>query len=195
MLEAGVAARAANVTATRARYFPDLALGLSATYAYGPGLVEQSDPFRIERENYVIGGALVARWSLDLWGNAYRVERAEHELYELRARADEANRGIALEVESVYYEVLDARTREEAWGRGHRDGRAWFLAAAQAYDLGTVESRDLVDAVRTYFTARFNHLTAIRDYNTAVARLERAVGVELAPVTAWEHPCPEPESE
>ena len=189
MLDAGLEARAANVDATRARFFPDLAIGASATFAYGPGIVEQTDPFIVERSSYGVGAGLVARWSLDLWGNAYRVERAEQELLQLRAQRDEAHRGIALEVETTYHELLDAQRREEAWGRGHRDGRAWFLAAAQAYEIGTLESRDLVDAVRTYFTARFNHITAVRDFNTAVAKLERAVGVQLAAPDRWAPGC------
>ena len=190
MLDQGIAAREANVTATRARYFPDLALALSASYSYGPGITDQENPFIVDGANYAaLGWALVARWSLDVWGNAHRTHRAEEELLGLRDQAEEARFGIALEIATLYEELLDAKRRVEAWQRGHRDGRAWFLAAAQAYQVGAAEPRDLVDAVRAYFTNRFNHMQAIRDYNDALSRLERAVGVPVVPAAGWERAC------
>ena len=68
-----------------------------------------------------------------------------------------------------------------------REPGAWFIAAGQGRDVGTVEMRDLVDAVRAYFTARYSHLQAIHDLNVALANLERTSG---SPVTQrWEPPC------
>jgi len=190
MLQAGLRAREANVEATEARYFPDIALALSASHSYAPGVTDQTNPFVIDRGNYTsLGAAIVARWSLDLWGNTYRVQRAESELAETRAQVDEARRGIALEVSSAYEEMQDARRREEAWGRGHRDARAWFVASAQAYQVGALEPRELVDAVKAYFTARFSHLQAIRDYNVAVANMERVTGERLVRSGGWERSC------
>lgn len=192
MLQAGIAAREASLDATRARYFPDIALAMSASYSYGPGVTDQTNPFVVDRANYTsLGAALVARWSFDVWGNAHRVSRAESELGETRAQVEEARRGIELEVAATYEELQDARRREEAWGRGRRDARSWFVASAQAYQVGALEPRELVDAVKTYFTARFNHLQAIRDYNMAVASLERVTGTRLMPEGGWERPCEE----
>jgi outer membrane protein TolC len=192
MLSAGLAARRASLSATEARYYPDIALALGASYSYGPGITDQTNPFVVDRANYAsLGAALVARWSLDLWGNSYRVERAQSELGETRARVDEARLGIALEVTNAYNELADARRREEAWSRGHRDARSWFVASAQAYQVGALEPRELVDAVKAYFTARFSHLQAIRDHNVAVANLARATGTPLLRAGGWERRCEE----
>jgi len=192
MLQAGIDAREANAQATRARYFPDLVLALSASHSYGPGITNQTNPFVVDRANYSsLGAALVARWSLDVWGNVHRVRRAEAELNETRELAEMARRGVELEVSSVYYELEDARRREEAWGNGHRQGRTWFVAAAQAYQVGALEPRELVDALKAYFTARFAHLQSIRDYDVAVANLERVSGEVLVAPGAWEERCEE----
>ena len=189
-LAAGVRAREANLSATEARFLPDIALALSASHSYGPGVTDQTNPFVIDRANYTsLGAALVARWSLDLWGNSYRVERAENELLETRARVDEARLGVALEVSNAYEELADAGRREDAWARGHRDARSWFVASAQAYQVGALEPRDLVDSIKTYFTARFSHLQAIRDYNLAAANMERVTGMRLLPASGWEMDC------
>src|SRR5690606_19946187 len=124
---------------------------------------------------------------LDLWGNAYRVDRESALLADLRERSEEAGRGIAIEVTEAYRAVEAAQRQVGTWERGHRETRAWFIAAAQGRDVGTVETRDLVDAVRAYFTARYSHLQAIHDLNVALANLERTSG---SPVTErWEPPC------
>lgn len=192
MLRAAIRARRADVDVNRGRYYPDVALAFRASQSWGPGITDQNNPFIMDPANFsTLGAGLVARWSLDLWGNAHRVRRAEASLAETRAQAEEAERGLRLEVAAIFHELSDAWRREKAWGKGHRDSRAWFIAAAQAYDIGTLEPRDLVDAVRSYFLARFNHLQAIRDANTALADLERASGQALVEPTGWEAKCEE----
>lgn len=190
LLAAGVAAREAGLDAARAQYFPDLALVLTAGYSWAPGITNQSNPFVQDAANTpVLGAGLAARWSLDFYGHSRRYARASEELLEVRDRLDEARAGVDIEVATVLEELRDARRREQAWGRGHRETRAWFVAAAQGYQVGAVDPRDLVDAVRAYFTARFSHMTAIHDVNVATARLERALGAEVVPPDAWEGRC------
>lgn len=190
MLDAAIDARQANVDVNQARYFPDLALALQASTSRAPGITDQNNPFVQDPANYnSLGAALVARWSLDLWGNVYRVERAERELLQTQAQRRHAFRGMGVEVGAAYAELQDAKRRLEAWEEGERDTRKWFVTAAQGYQVGTVEPRELVDAIRAYFGARFKHLQAIHDYNVAVAKLERVVGMPLLDDQAWNQSC------
>jgi outer membrane protein TolC len=94
-----------------------------------------------------------------------------------------------LEVTTIYEQMEDAHRRERAWAGGEKETRAWFIAAVQGYQIGTLESRDLVDAVRAYFNARFSHIQAIRDLNTATAELERVSGLGPSEASAWEPDC------
>ncbi|MFW6066876.1 MAG: TolC family protein [Myxococcota bacterium] len=192
MLQAATEAREADVQRHQARYFPDIGLALSAGYSYAPGVTDQNNPFVYDLVNRrTLGAALVARWSLDLWGNVHRVRRAEAQLAETEAQAHRASKGIDLEVRKTYETVLDARRREEAWAEGEREGRSWFVAAVQAYQVGSAEPRDLVDALKAYFMARYSHLEAIRELNEALAELERVSGRRLVPPDGWEEPCGE----
>jgi outer membrane protein TolC len=186
-LQAAIRARQAQVQVQRGQYYPDLALAMRASYSYGPGITDQENPFIQDNANFQsLGAGLVARWSLDFWGNVHRVRRAEAQLAELRAKADEARRGVRLEVQTTYEKAKDARRRERAWDRGEQKTRQWFVAAAQAYQIGTLEPKELIDAIKTYFTNRFEHLKAIRDFNTAIAELERVTGSNLIPAGQWE---------
>jgi len=188
MLEAAVRARQAGLDVAQASYFPDLALAYRFGTTYAPGITDQGNPFVIDQANYTsIQAGLVLRWSLDLWGNAYRVDRASALLDDTRERSREAARGLELEVSEAYEAARAAQQQVEAWARGRRSARRWFIAAAQGRDVGTTEPRDLVDAARAYFGARYGHLKAIHDYNAALANLERTSADRLA--DAWQPPC------
>ncbi len=188
MLEAAVRARQAGLDFAEAGFFPDLALVYRFGTTYAPGITDQTNPFVIDQANYTsISAGLVLRWSLDLWGNAYRVDRANAELSDTMERSREAHRGIELEVTDAYEQARAAQRQVTSWERGRRATRRWFIAAGQSRDVGVVETRELVDAARAYLTARFSHLSAIHAYNTALANLERTSGGPVA--QAWEPPC------
>jgi len=188
MLEAAQEAREAELDIQRARFAPDLGLGFNAGISWAPGITDQTNPFIQDSANTPrLGAGLFMRWNLDFAGQWHRTERTRAQLEQLRAQTDEARRGIRLEVTLAYEKVQDADRREQAWGRGEREGRAWLVEAAQAYDLGTGAPRDLIDALRAYFTHRFSHLQAIFDLNVAMAELERTVGAPV--VERWEPPC------
>jgi len=66
MARAGVVARQAQVRLARARYFPDVGIGLTAKWARAPEVTDQTNPFVLDNGNYLhYGFGLVLRWKLD----------------------------------------------------------------------------------------------------------------------------------
>lgn len=188
MLEAAIRAREASLDVARAGFFPDIGLVYRFGTSYAPGITDQLNPFVVDPANYTsVGAGLVLRWSMDFWGNAYRVDREAALLDDVRERTAEARAGMELEISDAYESVVDARARAEAYDRGRRETRAWFIAASQAVDVGVAELGDLTDAVSAYFLARFSHLQAIHDMDVAVANLERVSAVRV--VEHWEPGC------
>ena len=188
MLEAAVRARESSLDIQRASFLPDIGLAYLFRTSYAPGITDQTNPFVIDPANYMqIGAGLVMRWSIDLWGNAYRVDRESALVDDVRARSLEARLGLEIEVTEAYNAAGEARSREEAYDRGRRETRAWFISAAQGVELGTAETSDMVDAARQYLTARYSHLQAIHDTNTAYANLERVSTVRVT--ERWEPAC------
>ncbi len=188
MLEAAQRAREASLDVARAGFWPDIGLTYRFGINYAPGITDQTNPFVIDQANYMnIGMGVALRWSLDFWGQAYRVDRESALLDDVRARFEEARRGMELEVTDAYETVREARARERAFDRARRETRTWFIAAAQGSDLGTVQANDLIEAVRSYFTARYSHLQAIHDLDTALANLERVSARRLT--ERWEASC------
>jgi outer membrane protein TolC len=185
-LEAGAEARNADLILQRAGYLPDIILALSASFARTPNITDIENPFVIDRGNFA--GAffgLVARWKLDFAGTNARVKRAKAEIEALKAQTDEARIGIELEINTLYEQLLDARRRMNSWTRSEKEARKWYVSAGQGYEVGTQDSRDFVDAVSAYFTARTNRLIATADYNITVAALEKATNMPMVTEKGW----------
>ncbi|MEM9071797.1 MAG: TolC family protein [Myxococcota bacterium] len=192
LLDAAIAARRANLDIQRAGYAPDFGLGLQARYSWGPGVTDQENPWIADPANrQSLGAGLVMRWNLDFVGSRFRTVRARAQLEETEAQVEEAQLGMSLEVELAYEALRDAQRQEEAWREGRDQTRAWFVSAAQAYDINLDDSdpKDLIDALKAYFEARFNHLRSIQALNTAAAELERVSGEPLLPADGWEPSC------
>lgn len=188
MLEAAARAREASLDFARAGFFPDVGLTYRFAISYAPGITDQTNPFIIDPANYMnIGAGLAMRWSLDVWGNAYRVDREAALVDDVRSRSEEARAGMELEVSEAYASVVEALRREQVFDRGRRDTRAWFISSAQGVEIGTSELEDMVEAVRAYFTARYSHLQAIHDADSALANLERTSASRVT--EHWEADC------
>ncbi|MEM6959735.1 MAG: TolC family protein, partial [Myxococcota bacterium] len=155
-----------------------------------PGRTYQNNPWIQDPANQpTLSAGVVLRWNLDIAGNVFRTRRAEAQLAQTRAQAEAAGAGISLEAEIAVSRIEDARRREAAWDTGERETRAWFIGLAQAYDVGAAEPRDLIDALKGYFEARFSHLQARMDFNVAAANLERMTGQPVIPMSDWEPAC------
>jgi outer membrane protein TolC len=189
LLAAAQQARQAELDIARARYFPDIALALSAETQYAPG--RTPDAYYTP---WFLGAGVVARWDLDFPGHSYRSERALQKSLETNDLRAAALDGTDAEVSERHAAVVDAFSRVSAWDAGYRDARRWFISAAQNYQLGVLPIEDLVDAVTAYFRVRFARLQALFDLNTAIAGLELAVGSPVLPDGAWSMRCDDADS-
>jgi outer membrane protein TolC len=185
-LDAARSARDANLVVKRAGYLPDIILALSATFARTPGVTDIQNPFVIDRGNFA--GAffgLVAKWKLDFAGTNARVKTAKAEIESLKATTAEAKQGIEIEVNTLYEQLQDAKRRLGSWARSEKEARKWFITAVQGYEVGTMDSREYVDSITAYFTARSNRLMATAEYNLAIAALEKATNVPMVSEKGW----------
>lgn len=185
-LDAARSARDANLVVKRAGYLPDIILALSATFARTPGVTDIQNPYVIDRGNFA--GAffgLVAKWKLDFAGTNARVKTAKAEIESLKATTAEAKQGIEIEVNTLYEQLQDAKRRLGSWTRSEKEARKWFITAVQGYEVGTMDSREYVDSITAYFTARSNRLMATAEYNLAIAALEKATNMPMVSEKGW----------
>jgi len=174
---ATLAQRRALLEVARARLFPDVGLALSASYSTAPSVVQQDNAWVVDPFNrFTYTAALTARWSLDILPGQARVAGAESSLEEARALERMTLGSLAVEVESAYGTMLDARHREEMWANAEHKAKGWISSVQDAIDLGTKDERDLMEPLRVFVDARINHMSALMDYHLALSDLARVSG-------------------
>jgi multidrug efflux system outer membrane protein len=181
MARAGVVARQALVHLGRAKLFPDIGLGLGADFMSTPYAVPQENAWTNDPYNhFYYYGALGLRWSLDLLPQAARSRQAESQLEETRALERLALGNAMFEVEKAYADALEAKGREEAYDRAEHIAKEWISLVQDHIDLGSSDEPALLEPLRSYGSARLQHLTALMDYNVAMSTLALASGWDSA---------------
>lgn len=177
MARAGIVARQAQVRLENSRYFPDIGIALSGRYGRAPEVTNQINPYVNDNANrFFYGAALAMKWKLDFLPQSARVAQAEAQLEEVRATERYALGGVATEVESAFAEASDAATRLDAYSRALGYAKQWMIKVQQGIDVGTVDDDEIVSPAKEYALKRFSQMSAIFDYNVAMAKLAQATG-------------------
>jgi len=180
MARAGVMAREAQARIERAKFFPDLALGLNFGYSAAPLVEDQKNPFVRDGANYLsYGAALVFKYKLDFLPQSARLAQANAQLEEQRATERYALGGVGTEVEQAFREAEDAARRLDAYKRAASYARQWLVEIQEGIDVGTYDDDEIVDPAREYATKRFLQMNATFDYNVALAKLGQATGWDV----------------
>jgi outer membrane protein TolC len=183
MARAGVMARTAQLQLQRARFYPDVGLGLHWVWARAPEVADQKNPFVRDPANYhYYGFSFGLRWKLDLLPQAARLSQARADLDQMRATERYALGAVGVDVEQAFEEASDAARRVEAYGQATHYARQWLVKVQQGIDVGTGEDEDIIEPAKEYALKRFALMSATLDYNVAMARLALATGWdEVAP--------------
>jgi outer membrane protein TolC len=177
MARAGVSARRAQVRLARARYYPDVGVSVSARWARAPEVTDQVNPYVYDRANFFhYGAALVFKWMLDFLPQTARVAQAEADLEEVRAKERYALGGVGVEVETAYADAKAAERRLDATTRALGYAKQWLIKVQQGIDVGTFEDEDIVDPAKEYALKKFAQMSAIYEFNLAVAKLAQVTG-------------------
>jgi outer membrane protein TolC len=176
-ITAGIAAREAEVFIRERAFFPDLGLAGFYDVRYTSSATRQRDPFAFDRFNdRVVGLGLVMRGTFDIPIKDAQLDQARAELDKLRAQEKQLRAGIRLEVTKVHGELVAAWARARAFTDAEKQTRRWVTAAFAAFDLGTGETRDLVDAFTAYAQASSDKSKSWHDVRVGMAALARVTG-------------------
>jgi len=177
MARAGIEARTAQVKMAQSALYPDLGLLLTAGISAAPEIANVLNPYVSDPGNYFhYGAALVFQWKLDFLPAEARVRFADAQLEEMRATEQLALGGVGTEVEIAYDEVNDWKKRSEAYGKAVSAAKRWLILVSQGMDVGTKETKDLIEPAKSYALNKVSQLNALFEYNMAMARLARATG-------------------
>ncbi len=183
-LRKGIKALENKLKIYKSDFAPDFALTFSFRKGYTPGVEMDynngSTPFIFSNSyNYgsiVPGLFLVGKMPLNFGVKVHKVREAKAEIQALASDEKYAMEGILLEVETSYIEAESLQEAVKALDKSKRLAKGWLNAAVQNQTVGVGSSNDLKDALKEFFGIVAEYHLRISELNTAVAKLEKAVG-------------------
>jgi outer membrane protein len=106
-----------------------------------------------------------------------KVTQAKASLDDITASSEQFYNGLNLEVKQAVLNIHELVIFMESSRKDVETAREGYTIARKRYENGISTQLELDDAQRELNLARINHLNAIYRYNTALAGLEKAVGV------------------
>jgi outer membrane protein TolC len=183
MARAGVVARRAMVDFNRGKLFPDVGLGVGASFYDTPSAEVQNNAWA-NGDNYLNHfywyATLGFKWNLDLLPQQARTKQAESQLEETRALERLALGNAEFEVERAYADAVEAKAREETWDKAEHISKQWISITQDHIDLGTWDETKLLEPLRAYGNARVQHLQALMDLNVTLCNLAMVSGWDSA---------------
>lgn len=135
---------------------------------------------RDEYDGWEIGGQL--SWNIfDGMLTRGKVIQAKAQLEHAKADVEDRARQIELEVRTDYSTFLEARETLESQLKVQEEAEEALRLANARADAGTGTRLDVLNAETSLTQARTTQVQALHDYDVARARLERAIGQDMAP--------------
>ncbi len=176
-IRAGIAAREQEVLIRQRLFFPDFGLAGFFRWMWTSSATRQKSPFAYDPYNDLSGGvALVGRATFDFPTKDAQLEQSRAELRKLETQRAQLEAAISLEVQKAWGDVQDALTRARAFTDAERNARRWATAAYASFELGTSDTRELIDAFTALALASTDKMKAWHDAQVGLAELARVTG-------------------
>jgi outer membrane protein, multidrug efflux system len=180
MVNAGIIAREKEVLIRERMFLPDFGIAGFFRFAYTSSATRQRSPFAYDPYNDLAGGAaLVLRTTFDIPIKLAQLDQAKAELEKLSAQRQLLQNAIRLEIQKTYIDVREALEKARVFADAERNARRWSTAAYANFEIGTGDTRELVDAFVALAQASADKLKSWHDTHVSLHGLSKAVGTNL----------------
>ena len=165
-----------NVVNAKSGYKPTI----SAFAGYNWMNNEFSTDLSDELDGWIVGGQL----SWDIFDGALtvgKVKQARALYAKSKTELVDRSRQVELNVRTSYSDFIEAKEVLDSQIKVQEQAEESLREANARFDAGTGTQLDVLDAETSLTQARTTQVQAEHDYAAARARLERAIGAELAP--------------
>lgn len=176
-IAAGLEARAQEVKIREAMYYPDFGIAGFFRWMWTTSATRQLSPFAYDPYNDLSAGVgLVMRYQWDFPQKGILLEQARAEYEKMEHQQDLLGAAVQLEIQKAWGETELAIKKSDKQAEAEKQARRWANAAFTAFDLGTGDTRELVDSFTAYATASMAKLQAYHDVKVGLRSLTRAMG-------------------
>jgi outer membrane protein TolC len=180
-MTAGIGAREQEVLIRERMFYPDFGIAGFVRWMWTTSSTRQLSPFAYDPYNDLNAGVgLVMRYQWDFPQKSAALEQARAELQKMQAQQDLLIAGVRLEIEKAFHDTNGAIERAAKLLVAEKNARRWALGAFTAFDVGTGDTRELVDAFSALAMASAQRAQALHDVQVGLRALARAVGQPVA---------------
>jgi outer membrane protein TolC len=129
--------------------------------------------------NYLNYGVVLGlKQDLGFFRTSNRMDQMKAELDRFNAQRQQLIMKSKLDTERSYEEAISAVEGIKVNEDGFRAARSWLTSAGLSFNLGTSETKDVLESFAAYFKARADLIKSIYTLNLALMDLSSAAGVE-----------------
>lgn len=166
-----------NVVSAKSGYKPTIQAFAGYNWQNSPYSTDVGD----EINGWNAGGQLT--WNIfDGALTLGKVQQSKALYQKSQTELEDRSRQIELDVRTAYSDFLEAKEVLDSQTKVQEQAEEALREANARFDAGTGTQLDVLDAETSLTQARTTQVQALHDYAAARARLERAIGAELAPV-------------
>ena len=179
-LQAALQVRESLSQVAKSEQYPQIFIAGQFKYGYAPNRDDQKSPFAQDGFNILQAGAVVGfRQSLSFALTSAKAKKARLEHQKLVYQAQLAQKGVAIEIETIYRDLIEARDNMAAANKARGATRRWFVSVRDGFNAGLEKASDMIDAGKEYGIIRAKYYEAVFDYNRSWAKLQRATGQSI----------------
>lgn len=179
-LEAYIKLKEAEKRTIKADLFPAFFVGGKLEYAVAPGRTNVKNPYLKDEANFLnLGAVLGLKQDLGFHRTLNKLEDKEADLLLLKAKLEQLKVLKEVNVEQAFSEAVAAQAGIVANEDGLRAARSWLTSAGLAFNLGTADTKDVLESYAAYFKAKFDLSKSIYQLNLSLAELSQVSGLEV----------------
>lgn len=166
--------------AVRGDLFPTIFVAGKLNYAVAPGREDIKNPFLVDDFNkFDMGAVLGLKMDLGFYRTVNKMDQIQAEIDRMKAQRAQLMTKVKLDAEKSYEEALGAVNGIVVNEDGFRAARSWLTSAGLAFNLGTAETKDVLESFAAYFKARADLVKSVYTLNMALSELSDVAGMEV----------------
>lgn len=170
----------AEYKVAQADLYPMFFLGAKMEYAKAPGRTDVSNPFLNDPFNsFNFGAVLGLKQNLGFFRTTKKLDGLDAEIQRLQAQRAQLELKSRLDAEKYFDEAFSAFSAVQLNEDGFRSARSWLTSTGLSFNLGTAETKDVLESFAAYFKARFDLIRNLYNFNIALAELTHVTSIEV----------------
>jgi outer membrane protein TolC len=170
----------AEARAQRANLYPNVFVAGQLEYAVAPGRTDVKNPYLVDQFNFFnVGVVLGLTQDLNIYRTLKKSDSVDAEVERLRAQRDQLSIKTKLDAERSFEEAISALQAMKINEEGFRAARSWLTSTGLSFNLGTSETKEVLESFAAFFKARVDLMRSVYNLNLALAELSAGTGLEV----------------